>query len=67
MYNHLQKTIELLATLPMSSPMVQGTIEPGDLYSVPFGVAFTGELGVRPKDFGYDLLLFYYRKFLIKL
>ena len=36
----------------MSQPVVQCDILPGDVYSVPFGVVFTAELSLQPKDFG---------------
>ena len=36
----------------MFQPVVQCDILPGDVYPVPFGVHFTAELSLRPKDFG---------------
>ena len=45
--------IELLVILPMKSPFVLTTVEPNEVYSVPFNVLFTAVLCVRPRDIEY--------------
>ena len=45
--------IELLVILPMKSPFVLTTVQPNELYAVPFNVLFTAVLCVRPRDIEY--------------
>ena len=45
--------IDLLVILPMKSPFVLTTVEPNEVYAVPFNVLFTAVLCVRPRDIEY--------------
>ena len=45
--------IELLVILPMKSPFVLTTVEPNEVYGVPFNILFTAVLCVRPRDIEY--------------
>ena len=52
-HNHMTTPIELLVILPMKSPFVLTTVQPNEVYAVPFNVLFTAVLCVRPRDIEY--------------
>ena len=52
-YNYTTTLIDLLVILPIKSTFLLTTVEPNEVYAVPFNVLFTTVLCVCPRNIEY--------------